>query len=404
MLTQATARIKFFNCLEAFPLIVETFFNKAVPVQASDCVRTHTLAISVLPCTRDKQQIKRKPKKNVISVKSFRSPVTKIATVDFNHMPLTIGLNFNDYSRKSTILTPLLKDQIIGHLLGDGCFTKGKTENFPHFQFTQSYAKKEYVFYAFINLAYLCLSFPFYSSSFRNGTLTKQLLIKTRSYPFFFYMYERFYIYKDNNIKKRTKIIPRDILLDLNPRVLAFWAMDTGVFIKNYSEFILHPYGFSFEDVYLLISAMTYTFELDFSIINRKGKPIVFIQSQSMHKFINLIFPYLHLSASLTYGVGQYNKIKILKLGPCAAERKTNLVSLPYFSSNIKFKADSPVFVIQLPTRTEISTTHISPMTPCGRAGSDRTLWGAYAPLWGGRAFKLITLVLIFLLCMLFER
>ena len=50
----------------------------------------------------------------------------------------TIGIRLNNHCRQITMLLPLLRDQIIGHMLGDGCIVYSKTSIIPYFQFIQA--------------------------------------------------------------------------------------------------------------------------------------------------------------------------------------------------------------------------------------------------------------------------
>ena len=54
----------------------------------------------------------------------------------------TIGIRLNNHCRQITMLLPLLRDQIIGHMLGDGCIVYSKTSIIPYFQFIQASCSK----------------------------------------------------------------------------------------------------------------------------------------------------------------------------------------------------------------------------------------------------------------------
>lgn len=68
----------------------------------------------------------------------------------------TIGIRLNKHCRQITILLPLLRDQIIGHMLGDGCIVYSKTSIIPYFQFIQALQKVYYLMFSFNYLSLLC--------------------------------------------------------------------------------------------------------------------------------------------------------------------------------------------------------------------------------------------------------
>lgn len=82
---------------------------------------------------------------------------------------VSIGIRFNNHCRQITILLPLLRDQIVGHMLGDGCIVYSKTSITPYFQFLQALQKLNYLIFSFNFLALLCESFPKGESTTRKG-------------------------------------------------------------------------------------------------------------------------------------------------------------------------------------------------------------------------------------------
>jgi len=96
----------------------------------------------------------------------------------------TIGIRLNNHCRQITILLPLLRDQIIGHMLGDGCIVYSKTSIIPYFQFIQALQKVNYLMFSFNYLSSLCESLPKGQSSIRKGKILFAISFRTRSYPF----------------------------------------------------------------------------------------------------------------------------------------------------------------------------------------------------------------------------
>src|SRR5277367_817519 len=102
-------------------------------------------------------------------------------------------------SRNITVLFLPLKEQIIGHLLGDGSINYSKTSVNPYFHFSQAFKKFDYFLDSFNFLSYLCESLPNLNISRRNNKLTTNIYFITRSYPFLKQLHSLFY--KDINGK-----------------------------------------------------------------------------------------------------------------------------------------------------------------------------------------------------------
>ena len=97
------------------------------------------------------------------------------------------------------------------------------------------------------------------------------------------------------------KIVPKEILNELTPRVLAFWFMDDGAYAV--SGIYLHTKGFEFKDVYRLAGVLNYKFNLDVTVQNHKNRPVIYIKSKSIPLFKSLIIPYMHTSMLYKFGL-----------------------------------------------------------------------------------------------------
>jgi heme/copper-type cytochrome/quinol oxidase subunit 2 len=97
-----------------------------------------------------------------------------------------VGIRLNKHCRDITVLQFITREQIIGHLLGDGGIYYSRTSKIPYFTFTQTVKRFEYLWYSFNLLSFLCESYPDTYKSIRKGTMSQLLRVRTRSYPFFY--------------------------------------------------------------------------------------------------------------------------------------------------------------------------------------------------------------------------
>jgi hypothetical protein len=149
-----------------------------------------------------KYNIKNKSK-NKQNKRISDNSITKIKTnctaiVIFNTKSIyynygTIGIRLNKINREMTVLIPSLREQIIGHMLGDACIVYSHTSKIPYFQFVQSLKKFHYLLFSFNFLASLCESIPKLNISFRKEKKMFSLSFRTRSYPFLISIHNLFY-------------------------------------------------------------------------------------------------------------------------------------------------------------------------------------------------------------------
>lgn len=84
---------------------------------------------------------------------------------------------------------------------------------------------KKFSYFSFNLLISLCESLPVVVKNKKYNKTYYSLIYRTRSYPFLKEIYSLFY---SNVNGKFLKYISDDLLLELNPKVLAFWFMDEG--------------------------------------------------------------------------------------------------------------------------------------------------------------------------------
>jgi len=216
-----------------------------------------------------------------VSLNISKKSITKIQTncqsiIPYGSVYSALGIRLNSHCRNITELFSYPREQIIGHLLGDGSLFISKTSTMPCFYFTQTMARIEYIWFVFNHLSHLCEVKPDFNMSVRKGTISHSLRVRTRSYPFFNELHELFYI-KENG--KWKKIISNDIINYLTPRALAFWVMDDGA--ATASGLYLHTEGFEYKDVYKLAGILNYNFNLNVTVQNHSNKPMIYIKSKS---------------------------------------------------------------------------------------------------------------------------
>ena len=210
----------------------------------------------------------------------------------------TNGIRFNRYSRYNTQLSYHQLSQIIGHLLGDGTLESSPTAHYPRFAFTQTFKRFSYGWHVFVNLSHLCQKLPTLNQSLWKGSINYNIVIHTRYYPLFSFLYELFYsenLNSETQIKGRIKIISDELLFYLNPCVLAYWAMDDGS-KSGESGFYFHTKGFNFIEVYRISGMIHYIFGLKVTVQSHKNRPVIYIPSKSFKKFKNIVEPYFHKS------------------------------------------------------------------------------------------------------------
>lgn len=269
-----------------------------------DLTELNILIFTNLPiCTKNKKtlnmnKILRISKKSIININSNCTAIIK-----FGGFYSSVGIRLNQLCRNITILPPFTREQIIGHLLGDGGIFYAKTSKNPYFTFIQTFKRFKYLWTTFNYLSFLCEAIPDYTESFRNSKNHSALTVRTRSYPFLKDLHKSFYIIENNSF---IKIIPENIINELTPRALAFWFMDDGAYAI--SGVYLHTKGFSFNNVYKLAGVLNYNFKLNVTVQSHENKPVIYIKANSMKNFRNLVIPYL--DSSMFYKLNHKNKLK----------------------------------------------------------------------------------------------
>lgn len=93
----------------------------------------------------------------------------------------TVGINYNDLTRKIAPFPKPIVSQLVGHLLGDGALSMSWSSVLPAFIFTQTLKRFEYVWSVFLNLSHYAVRYPSVGLS-RGKYLFMQVHLRGYSY------------------------------------------------------------------------------------------------------------------------------------------------------------------------------------------------------------------------------
>lgn len=188
------------------------------------------------------------------------------------------------------VLTPFLHSVILGLLLGDGWLEKSlaKRNVNARFGLKQSIINLKFILFVFNLLSPFCGSMPALTKSTRqNGVTDYGVAFKTRNFPFLTEYYAKFYV-------NGVKLIPTDLIINLDGIALAFWIMSDGSYEKG--GLVLCTDSFTLNDVCLLIGILHYKFGLDCTLRSTKNNMYyrIYIKQKSMQKVRELVTPFTH--------------------------------------------------------------------------------------------------------------
>ena len=122
--------------------------------------------------------------------------------------------------------------------------------------------------------------------SFKYGNIYHTVAFKTRSLPCFTYFYNKFYVNK-------IKLIPADLLINLDAVTIAYWIMGEGKY--SAPGMVLCTYSFSLKDVCLLIGILHYKFSLECTLQHTsKIQYLIYIRKSSMAILRFLVMHQMH--------------------------------------------------------------------------------------------------------------
>lgn len=167
---------------------------------------------------------------------------------------------------------------LVGCLLGDAYLTKlGKI------QIEQSTKQEEYIKWKHQELASISYSGLKEVIRFdkKDSRVTRSLRFWTRQF---------FKSWRDSFYKNNEKVFPNEFTKWVSPLAIAFWYMDDGSYFGN--QCVLSTESFNMISKEKLIERLR-EFEVE-AILRSNGK--LRIRSKSLHKFFELIRPYIHKS------------------------------------------------------------------------------------------------------------
>ena len=181
---------------------------------------------------------------------------------------------------------------IVGSLLGDGTMRIGKGARNANLKIEQGLAQKEYTEYKYSVLKNLVLTEPKISSRYDSNRrkYPKSWWFRTVRHPFLTKIYKRFYT--GNGYLTGKKIIPEDIICDLNPQSLAIWIMDDGSYNKGIID--ISTYSFTLIEVKILEKAIFEKFGIQMVHHKDRDKGFrMYANKSETSKIVDLIRPYI---------------------------------------------------------------------------------------------------------------
>jgi len=130
----------------------------------------------------------------------------------------------------------------------------------------------------------------------RTGKVYQSISFKSLNIESLNYYSELFYIYKNDGLQRKIKIVPGNIKDLLTPRALAYWIMDDGG-INSYKATQLNTDSFTLEQIQLLQQALLENFQLRTRLAEKRaGQWIIVIPIKQPLPLSAIVGPYMHSS------------------------------------------------------------------------------------------------------------
>lgn len=189
-------------------------------------------------------------------------------------------------------LTPEQKEILVGLILGDGTLNRRSPSANTRLLFSQSQIHSDYflsVFHIFKNFCSpdVANKIPEPVQIKLKDKIYYKISFTTLQLPCFNYFYLIFY-------PNGKKIVPSNVAQYLTPLALAHWIMCDGS--KHNSGLHLNTYGFSSEDIHLLMSSLNKNFNVNTSIHNHKSGFRIYINKTDFSSIKHLLIPHMHSS------------------------------------------------------------------------------------------------------------
>ena len=216
-------------------------------------------------------------------------------------------------TKKDIKISPKQKSFIIGSLLGDGTMWLGKGAVNANFKVEQGLVQKEYVFWKYKILKPLVFTGP--KISYRDDPFgnkyQKSRWFRTIRHPLLTEIFNKFYVKK--GYKTGKKIVPKNIMEDLDSLGLAVWIMDDGSYSKGKID--ISTYSFSLPEINLLCEILREKFGVEMHKYKDRDKGYRIYSNQKFtKKLIKIIKPYIIPSMMYKIGFSQpRNDLSLLR-------------------------------------------------------------------------------------------
>nr|YP_010697829.1 hypothetical protein P1S03_mgp16 [Porodaedalea chrysoloma]WCF76790.1 hypothetical protein [Porodaedalea chrysoloma] len=191
---------------------------------------------------------------------------------------------------------------LIGIMLGDGGISRSSSTSNSRFEMSFGTKYKQfaesigYLFKDYMNSPVKAIELKGKDKNYINFRL------KTSTLPLFNKYHEMFY--KFNTEKgKFVKIVPENILDNLNPVVLAYLIITDGNFDKNWNRIRIYTNSYSKEDVNRLAIAINSNLGIYAGVLHdRKDQWILTIGAKQLSLLRYIVSP--HFESSMFYRIG----------------------------------------------------------------------------------------------------
>ncbi len=195
---------------------------------------------------------------------------------------------------------------LVGSLLGDGTMRMGKGAVNANFKVEQGLVQKEYVIWKYEILKPLVFTEPkiSYRYNVQKEKYPKSWWFITIRHPLLTEIYNMFYI--PQGYKTGRKIIPENIINELDALGLAVWIMDDGSYNKGCID--ISTYSFLEPEINLLQLVLKKNFNVDVRYYKDRDKGYrMFCNMKETKKLIHTIKPYV--IPTMMYKIGFHNPV-----------------------------------------------------------------------------------------------
>ena len=212
-------------------------------------------------------------------------------------------MNKNTKNLNNTLKLPEnLHSIFIGTMLGDGSLYR--TSLTSNVRFEVSFGQKYELFALYLGELFKdYMSNPVKQIEINvKNTVYKNYRLKTKSIPIFLQYYDMFYEYNEN-LNKFIKVIPKNIIDNLNPIVLAYLIMTDGNYDKGRKRVRIYTNSYKKEEVENLAKAINNKLNIYTGVMHdRNNQYILTIGANYLELLRKTVSPYFH--SSMLYRIG----------------------------------------------------------------------------------------------------